>query len=121
MFVGVVVTACSYKEVIPIEDLINIKSINKVEMHNNSGDFELSNEQIVEFREDLELLKHIPNESVKVGGIMMKIYGEKEQYIITGNTNGTYVEIDVVNVNSDFSDTYTFKCSGINFDNYKPE
>lgn len=102
-------------------DFVEVEKIEKVIMSNNSGEFILSAEQLVDFKSQISIFTYEPNITVKLGAIHMTLIIDNHQYDITTASHGKYIEIDpdlVTKNNLKFKNTF-FKTNGINFDNYK--
>ncbi|WP_281979460.1 hypothetical protein [Tenacibaculum mesophilum] len=132
-FLLVISFSCSNKnenkatdDALTFGDFVELEKLNKVEMSNNSGTFNLSDKQIEKIREELSQMVYEPNVSVKVGAINMELTVDGKTYRISSATHGDYIEVhrDIVTKNKSSivtSDWLYFKTGKANFDNYKNE
>ncbi|MGM0479350.1 MAG: hypothetical protein ACQERC_09005 [Bacteroidota bacterium] len=103
-----------------------MEKLDRVEMSNNSGTFNLSDKQIENIKNDLSQMVYDPNISVKVGAINIELLIDGKTYHISSATHGDYIEVhrDIVMKNKssiETSDWLYFKTNEVNFDNYKNE
>jgi|SRR5690554_1840094 len=107
-------------------DFVEMEKLDRVEMSNNSGTFNLSDKQIENIKEDLSQMTYDPNISVKVGAINIELLIDGKTYHISSATHGDYIEVhrEIVTKNKSSigtSDWLYFKTNEVNFDNYKNE
>ena len=100
--------------------------MDKVEMSNNSGTFNLTNKQIEKIKTELSEMVYDPDISVKVGAINIELSIDGKTHNISSATHGDYIEVhsDIVTKNKNSigtSDWLYFKTNKVNFDNYKNE
>ncbi len=106
-------------------DFVEVENIESVLMRNNSGEFELSENQIKNFRKELGEMIYEPTSSAKGGVIYVIVTIDKSDYVISTSTNGEYAEVHshIVTKNNDLirNGWLYFNTNGLNFDNYKQE
>lgn len=105
-------------------DFVELEKLDRVEMSNNSGTFNLSDKQIENIKDDLSQMSYDPHISVKVGAINIQLLIDGKTYYISSATHGEYIEVhrDIVTKNKSStgrSDWLYFKTNEVNFDNYK--
>src|SRR5690554_6885956 len=74
-------------------DFVEMEKLDRVEMSNNSGTFNLSDKQIENIKEDLSQMTYDPNISVKVGAINIELLIDGKTYHISSATHGDYIEV----------------------------
>ena len=104
-------------------DFVNMEKLDKVEMSNNSGTFNLNNNQIEKLKTELSNLVYDPNISVKVGAINIELTIDGKTFNVSSATHGDYLEVHKDNVTKnknsiETSDWLYFKTGKVNFDNY---
>ena len=107
-------------------DFVELEKLDKVVMSNNSGTFDLNDNQIGKIKDDLSQMVYHPNFSAKVGAINIELLIDGETYNISSSTHGEYIEVhgDLVTKNKSSlgtSDWLYFKTGKVNFNNYKNE
>ena len=114
------------KNELTFEDFVEMEKLDRVEMSNNSGTFDLSDKQIENIKDDLSQMVYDPHISVKVGAINIELLIDGKTYHISSATHGDYIEVhrDIVMKNNSSigtSEWLYFKTNEVNFDNYKKE
>jgi hypothetical protein len=114
------------KDELTFGDFVEMNKLDRVKMSNNSGTFNLSNEQIEKIKGDISQMVYDPNISVKVGAISIQLLLDGKTYHISSATHGDYIEVhrDIIMKNKssiESSDWLYFKTNDVNFDNYKNE
>ncbi len=107
-------------------NLVDMEKLDKVEMSNNSGTFNLTNKQIEKIKTELSEMVYDPDIAVKVGAINIKLSIDGKTHNILSATHGAYIEVhsSIVSKNKNSigtSDWLYFKTNEVNFDNYKNE
>lgn len=119
-----VFAACENKTPENFGDFVDITKIEKVMMHNNSGDFMLDDKELEMFKRELENLTPATG-TYKTGGITMTLTVKKKEYVLSTNTNGEYLECPsrLISSHKDYfgnQEQVYFKMNGVNFDNFQP-
>ena len=114
------------KDELTFGDFVEMEKLDRVEMSNNSGTFNLSDKQIQNIKNDLSQMVYDPYISVKVGAINIELLIDGKTYHISSATHGDYIEVhrDIVMKNNSLigtSEWLYFKTNEVNFDNYKKE
>jgi len=100
--------------------------LNAVTVYNKSGNFTLSNEQLVDFQQYLENFKYkkiLETSEAHTGSIVLKLTMNDEYHHLVTNADGEnlyapgalFTYMDSANINK----TVVFNTNGINFDEYK--
>ena len=111
----IVATGCSDSKE-NFSEFVDVEKVTNVKMYNNSGEFQLSHQQLGKFKKEIATLTIERDFSAKVGGITMDVTINGVIYTFSTNTHGKYIEIPINGIEWSY-----FNTNGINFDNYTPE
>ena len=118
--------SCHTKSEYSFSDFLEVDKIQKVRMYNNSGTFDLSSKQLVQFKKDLGEMSFEPHLSEKLGSLSVHITIDNRDLILGSNSSSIHVEAH----KSDFtkntellgdSPWVSFNTNGVNLNNYTPE
>lgn len=123
-----VVLGCSSgkKETLTLDQLINTADISSVIMHNYSGTFALSPDQLVRFKAEIGTALYLPNQSYKLGAIAFTMEIGDNTVYVSSNSGSSLLEISESafetkkNLGNSSQNDYYFSTSGINYQNYQP-
>ena len=123
--------SCTHKESsgesdLTFGDMVDLDKLEKVRMHNNSGTFDLTGNQVDKINLELASMTYKPDMAVKVGAIYIELTIDGEVYGVSTATHGDYMEAhsEIVSKNKSEIENAAwlyFRIGGVNFDNYKKE
>ncbi|XOV67648.1 MAG: hypothetical protein ACFHU9_00485 [Fluviicola sp.] len=112
------------KKEVTFGEVVDLDSVEKVQMSNNSGTFMLSKQQIEQLKNDLSGMVYRPEFSAKMGSIGIKLTMNGKEFIISSATHGDFIEVHKSILSKHKASIATtdwlyFETAGVNFDNYK--
>jgi hypothetical protein len=112
------------KKEVTFGEVVDLDSVEKVQMSNNSGTFMLSKQQIEQLKIDLSGMVYRPDILAKMGSIQITLTMNGKEFIISSATHGDFIEVHkrILSKNKASiatTDWLYFETAGVNFDNYK--